>query len=144
MPKKDINDPWGDDLKNLFKGILGSEVKIKDNIDATEEKVFCLFIKKLDETFEMENKVYETAGIDLNKVNDGLWFVVENSFRFLYGESATELIIWYVFNRKDENGEVEYLEDEDGKKYILDTPQKLWKQIKGRYRTGDEPPLTSF
>ena len=38
MPKKDINDPWGDDLKNLFKGILGSEVKIKDNIDATEKK----------------------------------------------------------------------------------------------------------
>ena len=52
--------------------------------------------------------------------------------------------MWYVFSRKNENGEVEYLEDEDGNKYILDTPKKLWKQIKGRYRTGDEPPLTSF
>ena len=83
MSKKEINDTWSNDLNDLFKGILGSEVKIKDNIDATEEKVFCLFMKKLNETYDMENKVYETAGIDLNKVNDGLWFVVENSFRFL-------------------------------------------------------------
>lgn len=144
MSKKELNDPWSDDLKNLFNGVLGSEIKIKDNIDATEEKVFCLFIKKLDETFEMENKIYETAGIDLNKVNDGLWFVVENSFRFLYGEDATELIMWYVLNRTNEDGEVEYLEDEDGKKHIIDTPQKLFKQIKGRNRTEDDSPITSF
>ena len=69
---------------------------------------------------------------------------MENSFRFLYGEEATELIMWYVFNRIDENGEIEHLQDEDGKEYILDTPQKLWKQIKGRYRDDSEPEITSF
>ena len=35
------------DIKELFKMVLGSEVKIKDNIDATEEGVFCIFVEKL-------------------------------------------------------------------------------------------------
>ena len=32
------------DIKNLFREVLGSDVEIKDNIDATEENVFVLFI----------------------------------------------------------------------------------------------------
>ena len=36
------------DLKSLFKLILGTEVNIKDNIDETEEAVFKSFIQKLE------------------------------------------------------------------------------------------------
>ena len=32
------------DIKELFNQILGSEVTIKDNLDATEEGVFLVFI----------------------------------------------------------------------------------------------------
>ena len=35
------------DIKELFNQILGSEVTIKDNLDATEEGVFLVFIKKI-------------------------------------------------------------------------------------------------
>lgn len=117
-------------IKNLFNEILGSEVTIKDNIDATEEGVFLIFIKKLEEAYEMENKLFEVGGIELGKVTDLLWYVLENSFKFLYGEEATDLIMWYIFDRFNPDGTIVPLEDEEGKQYILKDPKDLWSYIK--------------
>jgi len=126
------------DIKNLFKQILGSEVIIKDNIDATEEGVFLAFIKKLEEAYEIENKLFEVSGIELGKVTDPLWFVLENSFKFLYGEEAAELIWWYIFDRFNPDGSIVPLEDEDGKQYIFNDPKDLWAYIKYRFPEEDE------
>ena len=38
------------DIKDLFSKILGSDITIKDNIDATDEVVFITMVNKL-ETF---------------------------------------------------------------------------------------------
>jgi hypothetical protein len=124
------------DIKNLFREVLGSDVEIKDNIDATEENVFVLFIEKLCKTLSNEEEIEKLSGIDLSKHTDDLWFVVENSFKFLYGEEATEIIFWYVYRRYEDKCK---LEDENGKKHKIDTPQKLWLYVKNRsYGSGDD------
>jgi hypothetical protein len=124
------------DIKNLFREVLGSDVEIKDNIDATEENVFVVFIEKLEKTFSNEEEIEKLSGIDITKHTDNLWFVVENSFKFLYGEEATEIIFWYVYRRYEDKCK---LEDENGKKHKIDTPQKLWLYVKNRsYGSGDD------
>ena len=126
------------DIKDLFNQILGSEVTIKDNIDATEEGVFIVFIKKLEEAYEIENKLFEAGGIELTKITDPLWFVLENSFKFLYGEEASELIFWYIFDRFNPDGSIVPLEDENGKQYIFKDPKDLWSYIKYRFPQDSE------
>ena len=84
------------DIKGLFKKLLGSEVNIKDNIKVTEQSVFCLFIKKLEESNNIENKLIDVGGIDCSKVSDPLWIVVENLLKFVYGVDAADTILWYV------------------------------------------------
>tara|TARA_B100001094_G_C17970635_1_gene690111 strand:- start:483 stop:872 length:390 start_codon:yes stop_codon:yes gene_type:complete len=123
------------DIKGLFKKILGSEVNIKDNIQVTEKSVFCLFIKKLEESNKIENELIETGGIDCNKVTDPLWIVIENLLKFVYGEQAADTILWYIYDRFNPDGTVIPLEDEDGKQYIITTPDDLWSYIKYRYPT---------
>lgn len=118
------------DIKDLFRRILGSEVIIKDNIDATEKGVFLLFIKKLEDTYERENVVFEESGIELSRITDPLWFVIENSFKFLYGEEVTELVFWYIFDRFNPDGSIVPLEDEDGKQYIFKDANDLWSYIR--------------
>jgi len=126
------------DIKDLFNQVLGSEVTIKDNIDATEEGVFIVFIKKLEEAYEIENKLFEAGGIELTKITDPLWFVLENSFKFLYGEEASELIFWYIFDRFNPDGSIVPLEDENGKQYIFKDPKDLWSYIKYRFPQDSE------
>ena len=67
-----------EEIKHLFQNILGADINIKDNLKQTEETVFCLFVKKLEESKIIEDKVFEEGHIDLKKVTDPLWIVVEN------------------------------------------------------------------
>lgn len=125
---EDFND--SEDIKDLFKKILGSEVIIKDNIDATEKGVFLILIKKLEQSNEIENLIFEHGGLELAKVTDPLWFVIENTFKFLYGEEVAELVFWYVFDRFNPDGSIVPLEDEDGKQYTFKDANDLWSYIK--------------
>jgi len=121
------------DIKKLFTSILGSDVTIKDNIDSTEESVFVTFIKKIEESRMLEEKIVDDWGIDLTRIIDPLWYVIEHTFNFLYGKDATDLIMWYIYDRFDPDGKVIDLEDEDGKKFNLKTPNDLWSYIKYRF-----------
>lgn len=127
-----------DDIKDLFNQILGSEVIIKDNIDATEEGVFVVFIKKLEEAYNIENQLFDVGGLELAKVTDPLWFVLENAFKFLYGEEAADLVWWYIFDRFNPDGSVVPLEDENGKEYIFKDAKDLWSYIKYRFPQDSE------
>ena len=120
-------------LQELFKEILGTEVNIKDNIDATEEISFKIFIEKLELAYKTENKVFEEGGIDLTRISDPLWFVIENCFKSIYGEEATDIILWYIYDRFNPDGTIIPLEDEEGKEYIFKSAKDLWSYIKHRF-----------
>ena len=119
-----------DMMKNLFTDILGSEVNIKDNFKTTQGSLFEVFVERLEYAHVTEKSIFDEYGIELLKLTDPLWFVIENSIKLLYGEKAAEMVLWYLYDRFDENGEIVVLEDEDGKKYTIKTPNDLWGYIK--------------
>jgi hypothetical protein len=121
------------DVKKLFKKILGSEVIVNDSMDVTEEIIFVVFIQRLEEAFETENKLYEIGRIELGQVTEPLWFVLEHTFKLLYGEEATNLIWWYIFDRIGENDEITPFIDEDGKEYTFQNAKELWMYINYRF-----------
>ena len=81
------------DLKNLFKEILGSDVSIKDNLIVTDESVFCVLINKLDKTHKDDEALFELSGIDLTQSNKDLWLVIETLLKLQYGESSFDMIM---------------------------------------------------
>ena len=125
------------DMKALFKKILGSEVTIKDNLDATEETVFDVFIKKLDESRSKEDIIFDEGGLDLKSVTDPLWLVVESMMKMIYGVDASDIILWWLFERFDpETGKLlELMDEKTGKRYTLLTPRDLYVYIKHRFPT---------
>jgi hypothetical protein len=122
-----------DGIKNLFKQILGTEVIIKDNLDSTEETVFTVLVNKLEESQLIENKLFNEGGVELNQITDPLWFVLENTFKLLYGIEATDLILWYIYDRFDSEGKLIPIPDEE-EELILKTTSDLWDYIKTNYK----------
>jgi hypothetical protein len=116
-------------IKKLFDTVLGADTIVKDNIKATESTVFEILIQKADDSLNLEDKLGEIADIDITKITDPLWFVIENQFKLIYGEEATELIMWYLMERLDEDNNVIALEDEDENKIILNKPIDLWNYL---------------
>ena len=115
-------------IKKVFDTVLGANTTVKDNIKATESTVFEILIQKADDSLNLEDKLGE-IDIDITKITDPLWFVIENQFKLIYGEEATEIIMWYLMERLDEDNNVMALEDEDENKIILNKPIDLWKYL---------------
>ena len=116
-------------IKKLFDAVLGASTTVKDNIKATESTVFEILIQKADDSLNVEDKLVEVADISIAKITDPLWFVIENQFKLIYGEEATELIMWYLMERLDENDNVISLEDEEENRIILNKPIDLWNYL---------------
>ena len=115
-------------IKKVFDTVLGANTTVKDNIKATESTIFEILIQKADDSLNLEDKLGE-MDIDITKITDPLWFVIENQFKLIYGEEATEIIMWYLMERLDEDNNVMALEDEDENKIILNKPIDLWKYL---------------
>jgi hypothetical protein len=115
-------------IKKVFDTVLGADTIVKDNIKATESTVFEILIQKADDSLNLEDKLGE-MNIDITKITDPLWFVIENQFKLIYGEEAAEIIMWYLMERLDEDNNVVALEDEDENKIILNKPIDLWKYL---------------
>ena len=114
------------DMKDLFEDILGSKVSIKDDIENTEEMVFNTFITKLKLQFQTEDQIQNISGLEISKVTDNLWVIIENLLRITYGEEATEVIMWYVLLRGEDS---EYWEENE-EAYKINGLKSLWMFVK--------------
>ncbi len=121
-----------DDLNNLFKEILGSDVTIKDNLVVNDETVFCLIVNKLDNAHRDDEALFELSGIDLTKSKGELWLVIETLLKLYYGESSFDIIMWWILDRFNPDGKVVPWEDENGKTYSIITAKDLYYFIKHR------------
>jgi hypothetical protein len=121
-----------DDIRNLFKKMLGSDIIIKDNISENEEKLFILFVEQLEKAKNLEDKTIE-MGLDLHNLVDPLWMIIENMLKLQFGVDTTNLVMFYLYDRFNPDGKIIPLVDEEtGKHYILKSPKDLFSYIKFR------------
>ena len=121
------------ELKNLFKQVLGSDVTIKDNIDLSEKSFFCLLVNKLDYTHIDDEELFELSGIDLTKMHNNLWLVIEALLKLTYGIYAFDMIMWYILDRFNPDGKIVPFKDEKGKITTISSPKELYDFIKHRF-----------
>lgn len=88
-------------LNNFGKHLL---VKSKNryNVDISDKQMFIELIDTFSMTHQRSLSVEKEHGLKLEKY-DGLFFLlIENLFYHHYGEWQTELILWYVYDRLDD------------------------------------------
>tara|TARA_R100000657_G_C4612041_1_gene64733 strand:+ start:140 stop:544 length:405 start_codon:yes stop_codon:yes gene_type:complete len=122
-----------DDIRDLFRKMLGCDIIIKDNISENEEQLFILFVQQLESAKKLEDSLVE-LGLEVKPLVDPLWIVIENLLKLQFGLDTTQLIMFYLYERFNPDGTIIALEDEEtGKKYILKEPKDLFSYIKFRY-----------
>ena len=117
------------DIKEIFKKILNADVKIKDNIDNTKKELFIDIVSRLDKAYDMENSLLNKNGIDVSKLTDLFWLTIEDFLIMNYGEESAELVMWYIFDRIDDNNEIIPLFDNNQNEYIICNPEHLWEYM---------------
>ena len=116
---------------------LGKHLLIKKKISPLLEKdIFCDIVDLYEEVALRGVNLQETTGIGLTGYNEDFYVIIENLLFLKYGEWKTEIITWYVWERKDiitgDIGAMEYTNEvtDVTKEVIIKCAEDLWDVLK--------------
>lgn len=122
-----------------LSGLLDNRVNVElseTTLLKEEEKTFVQIIEKLKQLVGKADRVAQQTGIILFDHDEEFFVLIEFLLDQLYGRENSEIIMWWVYSKNEDLGdvEIEFLDDED-KDFTdqfkdLDTIQDLFKRIK--------------
>lgn len=118
-------------LKNFGKNL---NIKQKTPPSSNNTKAFFVDVVTLFDGLCQRSEEMDSFGINMETYDDGFYILIENLILKTYGEWKTELVLWYVYDRFNENEELTPLAiQEDGKEeeeVFVEDPEQLWNLIK--------------
>jgi hypothetical protein len=109
-------------------------IKDKNKIITSNKQTFIDLVDTFNMAYQRSLSVEKEHGLKLEKY-DGLFYIlIENLFFTHYGEWQGELIMWYVYDRTDEDGNLYpmMLFDEETKEeseVVIETASELYSFI---------------
>ena len=118
-------------FKNL-SDLMGKNVKAIESEKSKKKREEKFFLELMDILCQIEaySKVADTLGINLTNYENNHFQVIEMLLEKIYGDFATTVTIWWIFESLKPDGDVYPLIDEKGVKHIIKTPLQLYKFIK--------------
>lgn len=120
-----------EDFEDFFKEILGTKVSVNKIDEYTEdEKTFMNIIENMEDSAYAEGMASIHAGIDLTKITNPLWHLIEQFSGLIFGQEGLNAIMWWLYSRYDENGELVSYLDEEGEEIEIKDTLDLYNYIK--------------
>jgi hypothetical protein len=118
-------------LKKLTD-LIGKGINIQENKKSTKLKEEQFFFDILTDLCQLEAKsqILSAAGVNVMEYEDGFLKIINSLLEKHFGEAKAQIIMWWVFESIDIDGQISALVDEDDKEHILKTPQELYKFLK--------------
>jgi len=118
---------------------FGSNLKVSEALPKefqSERELFINIVNNLEKSNETDNVLFDNFGIDVLDFQLPLHNVIQNLFLLKYGQTKTDIIMWYLFNRSIEHDKTIPLilindeddEDED-EELILNNAGELYDYI---------------
>jgi hypothetical protein len=112
---------------------FGDKLRISRNKKSQEKEIFIDIINTLEHCWIRTNFLHEDLKIDFYTYEEAYYRMVEDLILLKYGETAGNLILWYVYDRFDADGSLLGLEitfpNKPTKTFYLKNPLELWNLI---------------
>jgi hypothetical protein len=132
------------DLSNFGKKFK-TKKRVKSSNVLTELDMFIDVVNRLEKCWDKSNKIYEMFKLNVLEYEEDYFQIIEDLLLMKYGVWKTEIILWYAFGRKDDEGNIFPLvmqaKGEEKLEVILTTPVELWtflEKLEERKRKEDE------
>ena len=107
-----------------------SYVRRKKKTQSDKKKeMFVQMINSLDEIFVRQGLMYADMDVDMFKYDEKFLGVIDAMFYLNFGESCSEIIAFYLYDRRNPDGTLNPLTDENNTEIILLTPYDLWNLL---------------
>jgi len=119
-------------MKNFGKNV---NIKAKNQPNLSEKDIFINVVDILDQCWERSNQFTSEWGFDVSNYDEPFYLVIENLLYIKYGEWKTDIVLWWAYNRFNENNELMPIklndhEEKTQEDVIVETPEELWNFLK--------------
>jgi hypothetical protein len=115
---------------------FGQRLKLEESKTSKvkkEKEIFVENVTLLEQCFKRADDIHEHLGIDLYMYEEPFLQIIENLFLIKYGETVSEIVFWYLYERVGEDGVIHPLiyeeENKEPIELIIKTPTDLWKFV---------------
>jgi hypothetical protein len=126
-----------EEIKKVLEKTLNAKFRIVDMNDTSglgeDKKLFTKLIRKIEKLVQNEDKVYTDNKIDITTIVEPYWTLIEYVLDLHFTTEISDIIWWYIYNRKDENGKIQLWEDESGEEFKFNNPGDLYEYITQKY-----------
>jgi hypothetical protein len=115
---------------------FGQNINVKRrNEEPTEKEVFLDVIQTLDDCWKRSNFVEGEINLGISSYEEPFYLVIENLIFLHYGEWKGHIMLWWLFERIDDEGEllpieVKFHEKAEAEEHLIETPEQLWDLLK--------------
>ena len=115
---------------------FGKNINIKRrNAEPTEKEIFLEITQIVDECWKRTKHMEEEMGMGVSNYEEPFYLVIENLVFLHYGEWKGHIILWWLFERFNEEGELLAVELNDNdnnttEEVLVETPEQLWELIR--------------
>lgn len=120
-----------EEVKKSFEKIMGVDLSLRRRKGDNKKETFEKIILALDKTNVREHILLNDLDIDLTKHDEIFYEIIDNLLYMLYGKEATELILFYLYERTNPDGTVNEFEirNKEGELVPLNNPTDLWNAV---------------
>ena len=115
---------------------FGNKLRITDsskNAENKEKQTFIRLVTELDNCWIRTSFLHSQLQVDFWNYEEHFYHIIEDLIYLHFDEWKADLILWFVYDRIDAEGNILDLEitpeDKPAKKYKLKTAEELWKII---------------
>jgi hypothetical protein len=91
------------ELNQIFSEMLGINIILSEDTTGYDKQLFIKMIDNWMEAFDLSNEMAMKYGVSFDKIENLLFGSLESSISLMYGEGKSELILWYIYEGRDEN-----------------------------------------
>lgn len=118
---------------------FGNKLKINLNNKSEEKEMFISIVSTLEQCWLRTNIIHTQLGVDFYNYEQHYFTMIEDLLYLKYGETISTLVLWYVYDRYNQDGTLLAIDvkigDKPKKQYLLKTPLDLWNLVEKILKT---------
>jgi hypothetical protein len=120
------------EVQNAVDNMLNvkSYVRRKKKTQSDKKKeMFVQMINSLDEIFVRQGLMYADMDMDMFKYDEKFLAVIDIMIYFHFGEACSDVIAFYLYDRRNPDGTLNPILDDKDTEIILENPYDLWNLL---------------
>ena len=94
-----------------------------------KKEMFVQMVNSLDEIIIRQTLMYAEMDVDMFKYDEKFLGIIDGMFYLHFGDTCSEIIAFYLYDRRNPDGTLNPLIDESNNEIMLQTPYDLWNLV---------------